>query len=77
MSVRCQIGCHGETWAYVTAADVTCSEDSALIGNRIADAPDGVASWLGLVLGDFRDMRTVNVNRRRECDFVTPWRGGA
>ena len=41
--------------------------------------PDGVTSWLapGLVLGMlaradvFRDMRTVNVNRRRECDFVT------
>ena len=27
-SVRCQIGCHGEKWAYVTAADVTCSEEA-------------------------------------------------
>ena len=46
-SVRCQIGCHGETWAYVTAADVTCSEEA----HRSADTPDGVASWLarGLV----------------------------
>ena len=51
-----------------------------LIGHRSADAPDGVASWLarGLVLGMltrtdvFRDMRMVNVNCRRECDFVTP-----
>ena len=53
---------------------------SDLIGHRSADAPDGVASWLarGLVLGMltrtdiFGDMRTVNVNRWRECDFVTP-----
>ena len=53
---------------------------SPLIGRRSADARDGVASWLprGLVLGMltrtdvFRDMRTVNVNRRCECDFVTP-----
>ena len=51
-----------------------------LIGHRSADVPDGVASWLarGLVLGMltrtdmFREIRTVNVNRRRECDFVTP-----
>ena len=53
---------------------------SPLIGHRSADAPHGVASWLarGLVLGMltrtdvFRDMRTMNVNRRRECVFVTP-----
>ena len=53
---------------------------SPLIGHRSADAPDGVASFLarGLVLGMltrtdvFREMRTVNVNRRRECYFVTP-----
>ena len=24
-SDRRQFGCHGETWAYVTAADITCS----------------------------------------------------
>ena len=70
-SVRWQIGCHGETWAYVTTADIMCP----LIGHRSADAPDGVGSWLawGLVLEMltrthvFLDMRTVNVNRRREC----------
>ena len=53
---------------------------SPLIGRRSADVRDGVASWLarGLVLGmltrtdGLRDMRTVNVNRLRECDFVTP-----
>ena len=51
-SVRCQIGCHGVTWAYVTAADRHVLRGSPLIGHRSADAPDGVASWLarGLVL---------------------------
>ena len=31
-SVRCQIGCHGETWAYVTAADNHVLWGSPLIG---------------------------------------------
>ena len=52
----------------------------SLIAHRSADASDGIASWLarGLVLGMlkrtdvYRDMGTVNVNRRRECSFVTP-----
>ena len=51
-----------------------------LIGYRSADVPDGVALWLapGLVLGMltrtdvFREMKPVNVNRWRECVFVTP-----
>ena len=25
LSDRCQLGYHGESWAYVTAADITCS----------------------------------------------------
>ena len=25
LSDRCQLGCHGELWAYVTGADITCS----------------------------------------------------
>ena len=45
-----------------------------LIGHRSAGASDGIVSWLarGLVLGMltrtdvYRDMKTVNVNRRRE-----------
>ena len=35
-SVRCQIGCHGETWTYVTAADNHVLRGSPLIGPRSA-----------------------------------------
>ena len=50
LSDRCQFGCHGEPWAYVTAADITCSDWSPKCGAS-EDATDEIASWLsrGLV----------------------------
>ena len=73
-SVRCQIGCHGETWAHVVCSSRHVLRGSDVIGHRSAGAPDEVASCLArwVVLGMltrtdvFWDMRTVNVNRRRE-----------
>ena len=73
--VRCPIGCHMETWARVVCSRCHVLRGSDLIGHRSAGAPDEVASCLarGVVLGMFTrtdvywDMRTVNVNRRREC----------
>ena len=50
-SVRRQIGCHGETWAYVTAADSHVLRGSPLIGHRSADARDGLSSWFSRGLG--------------------------
>ena len=51
LSDRCQIGCHGETWAYVTAADGHLLRGSPLIGHRSVDARDGLSSWLARGLG--------------------------
>ena len=50
LSDRCQLGCHGESWAYVTAADITCSGELSDLSPKCGaseDAPDGIASWLG------------------------------
>ena len=46
LSDRCQIGCHGETWVYVTAANSHVLRGSPLIGHLSADTRDGVSSWL-------------------------------
>ena len=54
LSDRCQFGFHGETWAYVTAADITCSgepSDWSPECSASGDAPDGVSSWLVRELG--------------------------
>ena len=79
-SDRCQTGCHGETWARVICSRRHMLRGRPLIGHRSAGASDEIASWLarGIVLGMSKrtdvllDRRTVNVNRRREMDFVTP-----
>ena len=51
--VRCQIGCHGETWARVVCSRRHVLRGSDLIGHRSAGAPYEVASCLarGVVLG--------------------------
>ena len=51
LSDRRQIGCHGETLAFVTAADSHVLRRSPLIGHRSADARDGLALWLARGLG--------------------------
>ena len=71
------MGCHGKTWAQVVC------RGSDLIDHRSVGVPDEVASCFarGVVLGMFTrtdvywDMRTVNVNPRREwilllCDKI-------
>ena len=49
---------HGETWAYVTAADSHVLRGSSLIGHRSAGERDGLSSWLALGLGSGMLART-------------------
>ena len=58
LSDRCQIDCHGETWAYMAAADSHVLRGSPLIGHRSADARDGRSSWLAQGLGSEMLVRT-------------------